>query len=158
MLPSNFWVLENKTPHPIISCTGLQLDPVSILEITEDGAAFLWPIEPDRGDLCLYCQKRQGVPDALFYTRVYHNSHCLIQQSSQLPCGFVAVENPEHQDLDGYLLDGASREAGGYYLGLKQFLQGHDISPDDLTISPLGAHINIASARAAWAVHLTCSN
>lgn len=150
MNESTFWVLIKNFPEKPLTGPVMQLDPVSILEINEDGAAFIWPTDPDREDRCQYCAKSRGVPEEMLSSKVFQAAHCLPFASSPYPCRFIKAEDADHQDLDDYLLNGACKDAGGYFLGLKQFLEGHGYFEEELSIISLGPHNDIAVARDAW--------
>lgn len=57
MIPSQFWTLFKTTPGKRLPGPVLQLQDISILELTEDGLAYLWPERPDRTGRCLYCKR-----------------------------------------------------------------------------------------------------
>lgn len=151
MLHSSFFVLVKRNPSEPLPGPVLQLPPVSILELTEDGMAFIWPIEPDREDLCLYCDTYQSVPDDIFQRHSFQDTHCQPPVVEGYPCNFVEFPGTHHQDLNAYLLDGECMDVGGYYLSLRDFRLAHEYDSADVLTRSLGVHPGIASARAAWA-------
>lgn len=146
---STYWALVKKVPDQPSCGYTLSLLPESILELTEDGTAFLWPIEPDRSERCRYCIHSRGVPSENFISAL-----CVPPPGSLYPCNFIAALDAEHQDLASYLLDGACQDAGGYFPSLKAFLASYSLSHRDVTIYPLGEHHGISSARMAYAIFL----
>ena len=147
---STFWTLIRKHPDQPQPVHILPLLPESILELTADGMALLWPINPDRSDKCRYCRHSRGVSQDAFDSK-----QCVAPSKSSFSCNFVAAQDAEHQDLASYLLDGDFQDAGGYFYSLKSFLSDHNLSEQDLTIIPLGEHPGIASARIAHTLFLS---
>ena len=150
---SQFWTLVKRIPDKPLPGPVLQLAPVCILELTEDGMAFIWPVEPDREERCQYCAHYRGVPTSVFSVNEYRATYCQPPVHPAYPCNFIAAADAEHQDLDSYILDGSCQDAGGYFESLQQFLNDHDYSERDLTIVQLGSFTGISSAREAWSQH-----
>lgn len=147
---SSYFVLLKRNPSEPLPGPVLQLPPVSILELTSDGMAFIWPVEPNREDLCLYCDTYQSVPDDIFQHYSYQDEHCQPPVVEGYPCNFVEFPGHHHQDLSAYLLDGDCMDLGGYYLSLRDFRLAHEYDAEDVLTRSLGIHRGIASARAAW--------
>lgn len=57
MTYSRFWALIKAQPGRELPGIIKQLPDISILELTEDGLAYLWPEHPDRSMRCNYCQR-----------------------------------------------------------------------------------------------------
>ena len=58
MFCNRYWTLVKKQPGKQIPGCVLPLEDDTILELCEDGMGYLWPVTPNREDLCLYCLRQ----------------------------------------------------------------------------------------------------
>lgn len=150
MYSSSYFTLIKTHPERPLPTHRLQLDPVSILELTEDGMAFLWPVEPDREELCEHCSTFRDVSLSTFACEAYRAQNCFPSPSPEMPCQFKPSPSSDCQDLDAYFHDGACMDAGGYFLSLRDFRLAHNLSNEDITVRSLGVLPGISFARVAW--------
>ena len=76
----------------------------NIVELTSDGIIFVWPKEPDRSELCQYCDICPDLSgDEL---EEYIALHCQPPEDRMQPCPFVPSDDCDNQDIDDYLADG----------------------------------------------------
>ena len=123
----------------------------SILELTMDGEAILWPIIahgqiPDFTELCEVCERYLS-SDLTPGTKAFQ-AGCLAGKRSDRPCAFdPAPEAYEHQDFENLLIDGSFLVSDGPYRNVSAFLQAHDISSDTFYALPLGTYHSIRECR-----------
>lgn len=113
----------------------------SILELDEDGLVFIWPLHPDRRELCDVCRRDHSAGKA--------RPGCTPPENSALPCAFDPVENIENQDIDDFIIDGAHLDGGGYFTSLTDYMMCNALDMNDYKIMFIGKMKNIREARSA---------
>lgn len=114
----------------------------SILELDEDGLVFIWPLFPDRRELCDVCRRTPPPDDE-------DRISCRPSENSSYPCAFDPVENIENQDIDDFIIDGAHLDGGGYFTSLTDYMTCNALDMNDYKIVFIGKMKNIREARAA---------
>lgn len=113
----------------------------SILELDADGLVFIWPLYPDRSELCDVCRRDRPAGNGW--------PGCNPPENSSLPCAFDPVENIENQDIDDFIIDGAHLDGGGYFTSLTDYMMCNALDMNDYKILFIGKMKNIREARAA---------
>lgn len=113
----------------------------SILELDEEGMVVIWPLYPDRQELCDVCCHERPAGEGWL--------GCRPPESSSLPCAFEPVENIENQDIDDFIIDGAHLDGGGYFTGLTDYMMCNSLDMNDYKIVFIGKMQTIREARTA---------
>lgn len=113
----------------------------SILELDEEGMVLIWPLYPDRSELCDVCRHERPAGKSC--------PTCKPPENSGYPCAFEPVENIEKQDIDDFIIDGAHLDGGGYFTGLTDYMMCNALDMNDYKILFIGKMSDIREARAA---------
>lgn len=114
----------------------------SILELDADGLVFIWPLYPDRRELCDVCLRVPQPDDE-------ERMGCIAPENSSYPCAFDPVDNIENQDIDDFIIDGAYLHGGGYFTSISDYMTSNNLDMNDYKIVFIGRMKNIREARAA---------
>lgn len=114
----------------------------SILELDAEGLVLIWPLYPDRNELCDVCQ--HGPRPEYPADRI-----CSPPDNSGMPCAFAPVDNIENQDIDDFIIDGAHLDGGGYFTSLTDYMTCNALDMNDYKIVFIGRMKDIREARAA---------
>lgn len=113
----------------------------SILELDEEGMVVIWPLYPDRQELCDVCRHERPAGEGW--------PGCRPPENNSYPCAFEPVENIENQDIDDFIIDGAHLDGGGYFTGLTDYMMCNSLDMNDYKIVFIGKMQNIREARTA---------
>ena len=109
-----------------------------LFELTEDDVAFLWPVNPTFSSLCRECIHRYHVNVSVCFDFVQKSFPCSFSPSSTFA---------ENQDMESYLVEGDSEDAGGDFTGPVNFLSSLGLVPEQYTIRSIGIFPTITAAR-----------
>lgn len=113
----------------------------SILELDAQGLVFIWPLQPDRRELCDVCRRDRSAGAEC--------PGCKPLENSLYPCAFVPVEDIDNQDIDDFVIDGAHLDGGGYFTSITDYLTCNALDMNDYKIVFIGKMKSIREARVA---------
>ena len=113
----------------------------SILELDPEGLVVIWPLYPDRHELCDVCHRERPAGEE-------YPGCCKPPENSSYPCAFDPIENIDNQDIDDFIIDGAHLDGGGYFTSISDYLGCNAMDMNDYKISFIGKMKTIREARA----------